>query len=30
MIRDIFLVQNLFPDAVAKKAAEEGITLPEA
>ena len=29
MIRDIFLVQNLFPDAVAKKAAEEGITLPE-
>jgi len=30
MIRDIFLVQNLFPDAVAEKAAEEGITLPEA
>jgi predicted unusual protein kinase regulating ubiquinone biosynthesis (AarF/ABC1/UbiB family) len=30
MIRDIFLVQNLFPEAVAKKAAEEGITLPEA
>src|SRR5205823_6385151 len=25
MIRDIFLVQNLFPEAVAKKAAEEGI-----
>ena len=23
MIRDIFLVQNLFPEAVAKKAAEE-------
>jgi predicted unusual protein kinase regulating ubiquinone biosynthesis (AarF/ABC1/UbiB family) len=30
MIRDIFLVQNLFPEAVAKKAAEEGITLPDA
>ena len=30
MIRDIFLVQNLFPEAVAKKAAEEGITLPAA
>jgi predicted unusual protein kinase regulating ubiquinone biosynthesis (AarF/ABC1/UbiB family) len=30
MIRDIFLVQNLFPEAVAKKAGEEGITLPEA
>ena len=29
MIRDIFLVQNLFPEAVAKKAAEEGLTLPE-
>jgi predicted unusual protein kinase regulating ubiquinone biosynthesis (AarF/ABC1/UbiB family) len=30
MIRDIFLIQNLFPEAVAKKAAEEGITLPDA
>jgi predicted unusual protein kinase regulating ubiquinone biosynthesis (AarF/ABC1/UbiB family) len=30
MIRDIFLVQNLFPDAVAKKAADDGITLPDA
>jgi predicted unusual protein kinase regulating ubiquinone biosynthesis (AarF/ABC1/UbiB family) len=30
MIRDIFLVQNLFPEAVAKKAAEDGITLPDA
>jgi predicted unusual protein kinase regulating ubiquinone biosynthesis (AarF/ABC1/UbiB family) len=30
MIRDIFLVQNLFPEAVAKKAAQEGITLPDA
>ena len=30
MIRDIFLVQNLFPDAVAAKAADEGITLPDA
>jgi len=30
MIRDIFLVQNLFPEAVAKKAAEEGLTLPDA
>ncbi|MBV9284047.1 MAG: AarF/ABC1/UbiB kinase family protein, partial [Acidimicrobiia bacterium] len=30
MIRDIFLVQNLFPEAVAKKAADDGITLPEA
>jgi len=30
MIRDIFLVQNLFPEAVANKAAEEGITLPDA
>ena len=30
MIRDIFLVQNLFPDAVAQKAAAEGLTLPAA
>jgi hypothetical protein len=30
MIRDIFLIQNLFPEAVAKKAGEEGITLPAA
>ena len=30
MIRDMFLIQNLFPEAVAKKAADEGITLPDA
>jgi hypothetical protein len=30
MIRDIFLIQNLFPEVVAKKAAEEGLTLPDA
>ncbi|MBV8297230.1 MAG: AarF/ABC1/UbiB kinase family protein, partial [Acidimicrobiia bacterium] len=30
MIRDVFLVQNLFPDAVAHKAAAEGLTLPDA
>jgi hypothetical protein len=30
MIRDIFLIQNLFPEAVAKKAAQEGLTLPDA
>src|SRR5207248_11661015 len=30
MIRDIFLVQNLFPEAAAKKAADEGLTLPDA
>jgi len=30
MIRDIFLVQNLFPEAVAKKASEDGLTLPDA
>jgi len=30
MIRDIFLIQNLFPEAVAQKEAEEGISLPAA
>lgn len=29
LARDLFLVKNVFPEAVAKKAAEEGIDLPE-
>ena len=29
MARDLFLVKNVFPDAVAAAAAERGITLPE-
>jgi predicted unusual protein kinase regulating ubiquinone biosynthesis (AarF/ABC1/UbiB family) len=29
MARDLFLVKNVFPEAVAKVAAERGITLPE-
>jgi predicted unusual protein kinase regulating ubiquinone biosynthesis (AarF/ABC1/UbiB family)/predicted transcriptional regulator len=28
MARDVFLIQNIFPDAVAKKAADLGIELP--
>jgi predicted unusual protein kinase regulating ubiquinone biosynthesis (AarF/ABC1/UbiB family) len=29
LARDLFLVKNIFPDEVAKKAADEGIELPE-
>jgi predicted unusual protein kinase regulating ubiquinone biosynthesis (AarF/ABC1/UbiB family) len=29
LARDLFLVRNVFPDEVAKKAADEGIELPE-
>ncbi len=29
MARDIFLIKNVFPEEVAKKAAEQGIELPE-
>ena len=29
MARDVFLIKNVFPDDVAKKAAEQGIELPE-
>ena len=29
LARDLFLVKNVFPDEVAKKAADEGIELPE-
>ncbi len=29
LARDLYLVKNIFPDEVAKKAADEGITLPD-
>ncbi|MBP7632184.1 MAG: hypothetical protein KA758_17145, partial [Acidimicrobiales bacterium] len=29
LARDLFLVRNVFPDAVARVAAERGITLPD-
>ncbi|HVX18596.1 MAG TPA: AarF/UbiB family protein [Acidimicrobiales bacterium] len=29
LARDIFLVKNIFPDEVAKKVADEGLTLPD-
>jgi hypothetical protein len=29
MARDLFLLQNVFPEAVAEACAERGITLPD-
>ena len=29
LARDLYLVKNIFPDEVAKKAADEGIELPD-
>ena len=29
LARDLYLVKNIFPEAVAEKAAEEGLVLPD-